>query len=679
MRHGSNIARLDNKLNEIRSSSIFPFAWLFFLVLVGWLIYLPSPNALGYYNDDWYLMYDARVMGVDFFKTIFEIDRPLRAPLQAGLYSLFGENALGYQWTALIVRALGALVIGFSIRLISGKNSTFWLVYSFLFFIYPGFLSQPNAIDYQGHLFSVLFSTISIFTFLLAIRSESRSRSFIYLVLSTVCSWIYLGLMEYFIGIEVFKLLLGAAYLAQGKNLRQTFVVITRRIWLFMVGSLGAFGFLGWRIFIFESQRKATDISGVLTVFLANPITIVFKWLIALLSNFLNSVIGAWFVPLYRTLKTIEARDFVLDILLWLIFCAILALVVNTDRGEGESYSWRLFGAGFLGVLASIFPFVFAGREINFEDYSRYTLPVIGAAVLLVTLLVTSIKNRISQILLIALLSFSATVSHRENFRHFEQRTVSERQFWWQVYWRIPDLKTGTTLVVNYPNSAIQEDYFVWGPANFIYSDQQPEGEMLRIPINALVLNQDNLNSILAGRGQDEHIRRGNFTSAEFGDILAISQSTESSCARVINGSLIEYSEFESSSIRVIAGASDLSLIDLDSNSANMIPEIFGKEPSHDWCFYYQKADLARQIEDWQAVVYYYDQALKEGFYPSDRSEWMTLLQAHVILGNADEIKPIGQRLMGGKFLRQNACNNFLPIAKDDQTRNEIVEVFCEH
>jgi len=673
----SLMVKINERIDSIRNSIFSPFMWLGFLVLVGWLIYLPSQNALGYYNDDWYLMYDARVMGVDFFKTIFAIDRPLRAPLQAGLYSFFGENPLGYQWTALLVRALGALVMGFSIRLLSGKRSTFWLVYSFLFFIYPGFLSQPNAIDYQAHLFSLLFSAISIFTFLLAIQSKSRTLSSMYLILSIVCAWIYLGLMEYFIGIEVFKLLLGVVYVANDKNPKQVLGEIFKRVWLFMFELLGALGFLGWRVFIFESQRKATDISGALGDFMANPITIGFKWLIALFSNFLNSVIGAWYVPLYRAFKVIEAREFVLDILIWFVVWAIMILVVNSDRTEEKSNSWRLFGAGFLGALATIFPFVFAGRGINFEDYSRYTLPVMGAAVLLVTWLITSIKNRKAQIILIALLSLSAMVTHRENFRYFEQRTVSERQFWWQVYWRIPDLKPGTTLVVDYPNSAIQEDYFVWGPANFIFSDQLPEGETLTVPINALVMNTDNLNSILAGRGQDEHMRRGNFTSAEFGDVLVISQASESSCVRVINGRLTEYSEFESSSIRVVGGVSDLSLINLDSNFANMIPEIFGAEPEHGWCYYYQKADLARQIEDWQAVVDFYDQALKEGFYPSDRSEWMTLLQAHVMLGNVEEIKPIGKRLMGGKFLRQNACNNFLPIAPDDLTRNEVLQVFC--
>jgi hypothetical protein len=30
---------------------------------------------------------------------------------------------------------------------------------------------------------------------------------------------------------------------------------------------------------------------------------------------------------------------------------------------------------------------------------------------------------------------------------------------------------------------------------------------------------------------------------------------------------------------------------------------IFGAEPFHDWCYYYEKADLARQMGDWQQIV----------------------------------------------------------------------------
>lgn len=112
----STISKTLTDLSKLVSNSvampIFLFIWFGLLLLVGFVIYLPKPSALGLFNDDWYLMYDAKVMGIEFFKTIFEIDRPLRAPLQSLLYSLYGENILAYQYSALVIRVLGAVFFG---------------------------------------------------------------------------------------------------------------------------------------------------------------------------------------------------------------------------------------------------------------------------------------------------------------------------------------------------------------------------------------------------------------------------------------------------------------------------------------------------------------------------------------------------------------------------------------
>ena len=37
--------------------------------------------------------------------------------------------------------------------------------------------------------------------------------------------------------------------------------------------------------------------------------------------------------------------------------------------------------------------------------------------------------------------------------------------------------------------------------------------------------------------------------------------------------------------------------------SPTLPAHIFGAEPPHDWCYYYQKASLARQLGDWAQVV----------------------------------------------------------------------------
>ena len=61
---------------------------------------------------------------------------------------------------------------------------------------------------------------------------------------------------------------------------------------------------------------------------------------------------------------------------------------------------------------------------------------------------------------------------------------------------------------------------------------------------------------------------------------------------------------------------------------------IFGKEPFHSWCYYYQKADLARQAGDWEQVVALAEQALAEGYKPVNPHERLPFIEAYAHTGD---------------------------------------------
>ena len=46
---------------------------------------------------------------------------------------------------------------------------------------------------------------------------------------------------------------------------------------------------------------------------------------------------------------------------------------------------------------------------------------------------------------------------------------------------------------------------------------------------------------------------------------------------------------------------------------------MFGSEPPHLWCYYFEKADLARQLQDWQSVLQLEKQARARGLYAEVR------------------------------------------------------------
>ena len=181
--------------------------WIALVILAGIsaLAYLPLVHKLGYFNDDWYLMYDAYTQGTQFFHTIFSSDRPGRAYLMIPLYTLFGLDPLPYNITAYLFRLLGGITLLWILQTLWPHRRFLVTTSALLFTIYPGFLSQHNAIDYQSHIFALFFALLSVMLTLKSMLAGERKTQIVLGFLSVLCGWVYLSQMEYFIGIEVFR------------------------------------------------------------------------------------------------------------------------------------------------------------------------------------------------------------------------------------------------------------------------------------------------------------------------------------------------------------------------------------------------------------------------------------------------------------------------------------------
>jgi hypothetical protein len=55
---------------------------------------------------------------------------------------------------------------------------------------------------------------------------------------------------------------------------------------------------------------------------------------------------------------------------------------------------------------------------------------------------------------------------------------------------------------------------------------------------------------------------------------------------------------------------------------------IFGNEPEHTWCYYYEKADLASQQGDWQSVTRLWKEAKNKGYRPRTSVELFPFIEA---------------------------------------------------
>jgi hypothetical protein len=60
----------------------------------------------------------------------------------------------------------------------------------------------------------------------------------------------------------------------------------------------------------------------------------------------------------------------------------------------------------------------------------------------------------------------------------------------------------------------------------------------------------------------------------------------------------------------------------------------FIAEPAHAWCYYFAKAELARQNGNFEQVVSLGNEAISSGFKPEDQNEWLIFIEAYALTGD---------------------------------------------
>ncbi len=104
----------------------------------------------------------------------------------------------------------------------------------------------------------------------------------------------------------------------------------------------------------------------------------------------------------------------------------------------------------------------------------------------------------------------------------------------------------------------------------------------------------------------------------------------------------------------------------VDTKQSVTPPEfLYGSEPWHDWCFYFEKADLARQAGRWQEVVAFGEEAFQRHLFPFDLSEYLIFIEAYARLERWEDAYRLFQRVSGpAPFLNPALCAIFGRVEK---------------
>lgn len=653
------------------------------LVIISAVIYLPLVQKIGYLNDDWYLMYSAHAYGPKAFIDIFSVDRPARALVMMPAYSLFGDNPVYYNLSAYIFRLLSAFGFLWFLRILWPRQQKLTFLATLLFLIYPGFLSQLNGIDYQSQMVSLAAAMISI---ALSLRASFEDRLWLRTILfaaAVLLGWFYLGLVEYFLGFEYLRLA-GFVLLSFRDDGSWKGMLAGVKRWLPNI--LIPLVFLTWRVFFFQSERDATDIGLQMSTLLGSPFVTIFWWGVHLITDSLDVLLFAWSVPFYSSFSSLQLRD--------VVFSGVVAAVIifgvykwishrDTSEARDESLFWQkeMLFLGMTMVVAGLIPIILVNRSVDFSSFSRYALASATGGCLAIAAFLSLLPLDGIRYAIISLLIVVSVFTHHANALNAVRETQAIRSFWWQVSWRIPQLERRSTLIASTPTFSIEEDYFIWGPANMIYYPERwSDNSKIRPGLFAAVLNDQAKNKVLDRKGEEFTSRKDIHTFTNYENFLLLSRPSSSACVHVIDGAQPEFSSSEKSLVMMIAPYSMADKVTLDSGFQTPPEIVFGTEPSHDWCFYFERADLARQRGQWEEVLKIGEQAFGQGLEPRDRIEWMPFLQAYAQTGNVDRLMNLVSKVSADPYVLRQACQA-LGAMKDISAavRTAVNSLYCSN
>jgi len=410
------------------------------LAFVGALVYLPLAGQMGFYKDDWFLIFDAHTQGAQFFHEIYKVDRPARAYVMQVVYNLLGDRVVYYHLTAYLYRLLASWALFWALDMIWPKHRKPNFLIALLLLIYPGFLSQFNPIDYQAQILSLCLAFASIAFTVKALKVQTPASKLTWTGLSIVTGIVYPSLVEYMLGLEVLRLsFIVQIALQENNSAPKEMIGKVSRLWLpFLAAPIL---FLVWRLFFFETERRATDLGAQFGQLFSSPLNGLW-WLVNWIQDGFRVVVLAWAVPFNNLAFDLRLKDFLAGtglgvIVVLLVLIALLgSWKLNPNNFADETdprWKKQILLTGLITASLALLPVIVVNRHADFGDYSRYALASAAGAGMVVAVLILSINSAFLRIAFTAILVFMASFTHYANAAHAVQESENVRDFWWQV------------------------------------------------------------------------------------------------------------------------------------------------------------------------------------------------------------------------------------------------------
>ncbi len=616
------------------SVTLHPVFHPIFLLLLCVITYGVLLPWLSFYADDWILLWTYQKLGawgIDYYHIT---NRPFLAPLYQVLMPLLGAEPWRWQLFAVLAPWITSLSGWWFVKSIWPNRIRFAVFTSILIAVFPGYLSHGVALT-TGHRNIILAIFLVSLTF--TVLSLRRPKQFwLFYILALLTSIYNMLAMEYFLFMELMRpfviwIVLSETDLPVKQKLGKTI----RHFAPFFVALCAV---LYWRTVLFPYQTYNHSLS-LLTSFQEDPFSAVFLLVKQTALYFWMAMVRAWTqIVTVMTERVLWGSPSSFIYVLLVFFTAGFSYLVlrayhlpdAPQEKKNKILGIQLLELSAVPWLMGGIPFIVVGLTVGVGGYeTRYLLPFLLVSCLWVVFLTLVLfKRYLTQILVLSVivgLSAGLQFISSNELRGVEKRRGN---FFWNLSYRIPRLEPGTMIVTN--DMPTGDGSTAWTYIfNWLY---QPEQSTIEFPY--LIVLGSQLEHFLS-RGTDEIDLTSAHFKADLSKVVFLYYNGRN-CPQVYNPEFPEEIPTLEPRVEKWLKYASLNSIQPGDPPPGFNPSAIhlGSEPERGWCYYYENAELARQMHDWRSVRSIGDEAIIQKqlrFYKA--TELFPFIQAYALGG----------------------------------------------
>jgi hypothetical protein len=613
--------------------------WLYAAALMGCMLaaYESQVWRLGIYYDDWegIFLYKQGFSALQIWN-YFLSDRPFSTLVHVLYNPLIGTSTLGWHALGLLLNWGAVLLLVRTLLDIWPARVTEAGWIGLLVAIYPGMHRQFVVHTSMPHYTSMLLFTLSL---LLMVRAYRGGRLRLLLLgLSVLLAILQVLIIEYFAGLELVRVfVLFYLFQSEAGSWKAAAQRALRAWWPY---ALVFAGFLVYHFGALPAMQPAgqgvKNPIGFFGQLLRQPLGTALHYAQLVVQDALYTVLYAWTTPWVPAELNLQTRTVVASWALGIVAAVVSAVVVSRWQKKAGEPRDRV-SPGFI-ALACVAAFLLGGLPVWIADRQavvgtwadRYLFgQIMGAVPLFVVGLVwlvgqgrRNVQNLVFAVLLAGSISLQVRVA--DQYASWWNRT---RDYYWQLKWRAPSLEPGTFLVTTSTPVAGTDSYQNGLVVNTAFNPGYGREDVLywwfNGPEDLFIWSLDKYRpaSVVTFDHRSLHFE----SSMQHALPVVQDKGSSSRCIQVLDP--------------IYAGEPILSEADAQmfpiAHPENILlqekplpQDVFGPEPQHTWCYYFQRGDLARQYKQWGQVLQLWQQARSGEAAPAYGPEYLPFIEA---------------------------------------------------